>query len=292
MRRFAAAGHRVFYLELQTRSTGAPYLLTEREPNLWSVSLSGPALEVYRGALTAESVDALLASLDALRRDFSLGATAALVQLPFWWPLARQARDRWNWRLAYDCMDDHRGFSTNTDTMVGEEDRIFREADVVVVSSAVLEARARARGAVNPVLIRNACDYHHFARPVRPRRPRPVIGYYGAIADWFDADLIADVATARPDWDFVLVGSTFTGDVERLGKLPNVTLPGEKPYSEIPELARAVRCRRHSVQALAAHRSHQSREGLRDAGRGQADRRRAASRGCRASATRAPGSGR
>ena len=234
LRRFATAGHRVFYLEMQTRSSGAPYVLTPREPNLWTVSLSGPPLEVYRGALTADAVDALVASLDALRRDLSLGATAVVVQLPFWWPLARQARDRWNWRLTYDCMDDHGGFSTNSDTMVGEEDRIFHEADLVVVSAALLEARARDRGAA-PVLIRNACEYQHFARPVRVRRARPVIGYYGAIADWFDANLVADVASKRPDWDFVLVGSTYSGDVERLSRLSNVTLTGEKPYAEIPE---------------------------------------------------------
>jgi GT2 family glycosyltransferase len=234
MRRYAAAGHRVFYLDLQTRSTGAPYLLTERERNLWTVSLSGPPLEVYRGALAPEAIEALLASLDALRRDLALGATAAVVQLPFWWPLARQARDRWNWRLTYDCMDDHGGFSTNTDTMVGEEDRIFHEADLVVVSSALLEARARARGAV-PLVIRNACEYRHFARPGRPPGRRPVIGYYGAIADWFDADLVADLAERRPDWEFVLVGSTFTGDVARLGRLPNVALPGEKPYADVPD---------------------------------------------------------
>jgi GT2 family glycosyltransferase len=65
-------------------------------------------------------------------------------------------------------------------------------------------------------------------------RPRPVIGFYGAIADWFDGDLVADVAERRPDWDFVLVGSTYLGDVERLAQLPNVRLPGEQPYTDIP----------------------------------------------------------
>src|SRR5207245_892980 len=38
-----------------------------------------------------------------------------------------------------------------------------------------------------------------------------------------------------PDWEFVLVGSTFSADLSRLSKLSNVSLPGEKPYAEIPE---------------------------------------------------------
>jgi GT2 family glycosyltransferase len=61
-----------------------------------------------------------------------------------------------------------------------------------------------------------------------------VIGYYGAISDWFDSEVVADLAERRPDWDFVLVGSTFGADLSRLGKMPNVTLAGEKPYAEIP----------------------------------------------------------
>jgi GT2 family glycosyltransferase/SAM-dependent methyltransferase len=61
-----------------------------------------------------------------------------------------------------------------------------------------------------------------------------VIGYYGAIADWFDSDLVADLAERRPDWRFVLVGSTYTADMSRLSTLPNVETPGEVPYGDLP----------------------------------------------------------
>src|SRR5207248_643055 len=59
--------------------------------------------------------------------------------------------------------------------------------------------------------------------------------YYGAISDWFDAGLVADMAQRRPEWDFVLVGSTFGADTSRLDALPNVSLAGEKPYDQIPQ---------------------------------------------------------
>ena len=42
------------------------------------------------------------------------------------------------------------------------------------------------------------------------------VGFYGAIAEWFDANLVADLAELRPAWKFELIGSTFTGDVSRL----------------------------------------------------------------------------
>ena len=70
----------------------------------------------------------------------------------------------------------------------------------------------------------------------------PTVGFYGAIAEWFDADLVADLAELRPDWKFELIGSTFTGDVSRLEKLPNVALLGEKPYAELPRLVAGWDC--------------------------------------------------
>jgi GT2 family glycosyltransferase len=68
------------------------------------------------------------------------------------------------------------------------------------------------------------------------------VGFYGAIAEWFDGDLLADLAELRPDWRFALIGSTFTGDVSRLERLPNVSLLGEKPYAELPRLVASWDC--------------------------------------------------
>jgi len=61
-----------------------------------------------------------------------------------------------------------------------------------------------------------------------------VIGYYGALEDWFDADLVADLAERNPGWRFVLVGRVVSVDASRLARLPNVSLPGEQPYPLIP----------------------------------------------------------
>ncbi|HEY9232792.1 MAG TPA: glycosyltransferase, partial [Blastocatellia bacterium] len=234
MAQFAAAGHRVYYISHQFRTAGAPYVISQKRDNLFEVSLRGPALNVYTEALDGPGSDELFASLDALRRDQAMGATAAFVQLPFWWPLARLSREHFSWPVIYDCMDFHAGFSTNRQEMLDAEDELLRSADLIIASSAFLEAEARKHSA-RVLLIRNACDYDHFAVAERAPKARPVIGYYGAIADWFDADLLADLAARRTDWDFVLVGSTFTADVSRLEKLPNVRLVGEKPYAEIPD---------------------------------------------------------
>lgn len=231
---FAEAGHRVFYVSQRFRASGPPYELIPKRRNMWEVSLRGPARNVYTDQMDAEALAALAESLDVMRIDLGLGATAMLVELPFWWPLADAARRTHAWPVVYDCMDWHAGFSTNRPEMLRQEEALLEGADLVVVSSAWLEQQVGGR-ARSLAVIRNACEYEHFAQvPRRTREVRPVIGYYGAIADWFDADLVADLAERRPDWDFILVGSTFTADTSRLSKLPNVLLPGEQPYATLP----------------------------------------------------------
>jgi len=233
MTRFGAAGHRVFYIRHQFRPFGAPWKITKKARNVYEVSLRGPAVDPYGAPLDARACQRIFRSLDALRRDLSLGATATFVQLPSWWPLARKAREAFGWPVIYDCMDDHSGFSGAIDALVTEERELLANADLVVASSVRLEANARAL-ARNVILVRNACDYEHFAIDAAGKNARPLIGYYGAIADWFDSALVAELAERRPDWDFVLVGSTYGADLGRLTQLPNVSLPGEQPYDAIP----------------------------------------------------------
>ena len=232
--RFADRGHRVFYVSQLFRPDGPPVELRKIRANVWEVSLRGPAKNVYREDLAPAEAAELFAALDTLRREEGLGATASIVQLPFWTPLAEEARARFAWPIVYDCMDFHAGFSTNEAAMLEQERRLLSGADLVVVSSAFLEREA-APHARRVVRVPNACDFEAFAAvPAPEKKAAPVVGYYGAIADWFDADLVADLAERRPDWRFLLVGSTFTADTSRLAALPNVEMPGEVPYAELP----------------------------------------------------------
>ncbi|HQR31888.1 MAG TPA: glycosyltransferase, partial [Blastocatellia bacterium] len=204
MTQFATAGHRVFYISHNFCELDKPYEIQEKALNVYEVKLSGVELSVYRDQLNAYQQTQLFFSLDALRRDLALGATVSIVQLPFWWPVAEQARKQLGWPVVYDCMDHHAGFSTNTEEMLRQEHLLFSSSDLVVVSSTALAEEAKTFGA-DPLMVRNACEYEHFAKTGSAHNKRPVIGYYGAIADWFDSDLVADLAERRPDWDFVLV---------------------------------------------------------------------------------------
>ena len=70
-----------------------------------------------------------------------------------------------------------------------------------------------------------------------PARPR--IGYLGAIAPWFDFELMTALVQARAAWEFVLVGPVLPGAgpaLERLAALPNVELKGAVAHDEVPRV--------------------------------------------------------
>lgn len=120
--------------------------------------------------------------------------------------------------------------------VVATADRLYRE---------VLACRSR-----NCALVTNGVDYPHFAISRNPAtipeqlRPsvaagRPLIGYMGALASWFDYELVARIARERPDYTVVLIGFDYDGTLERhqLHAVPNLIFTGPVPYRQLPEFA-------------------------------------------------------
>jgi GT2 family glycosyltransferase/glycosyltransferase involved in cell wall biosynthesis len=243
-RQFARHGHRVFYLRTTFTSNppSDPSPLPTRviEPNVWEFPLPGPSdLNIYRHRPDVPTIEAWVQAFDRLRQQFYIAEAVCIVQLPFWGPLALRLRERFGWRVVYDCMDWHAGFSTNEPAMLELEAWLTHASDVIwVTSQALLQEQRRYR--TRCYLVPNACDFEHFSVSLAPPPealaglPRPLIGYYGAISDWFDTTLVADVARRRPEWSFVLIGSTFGADLTPLQGLSNVHLLGEQPYSALP----------------------------------------------------------
>ena len=232
MSRLGQRGRRVFWVAPWFRGAGPPVDIEELSPGVWQVSLRGPDLDLYGAAPDRVTADVLVDRLTDLARSVDMRKAIQIVELPFWWPVAQRLRER-GWPLVYDCMDDHEGFSFHTAETTALEPELIQAADIILASSRPLKEKI-ARSNREAILLRNACDYEHFASVTRQGSHRPVIGYYGAIADWFDSDLVADLAECQPGWDFILIGSTFAADVSRLRNLPNVQLVGERPYGELP----------------------------------------------------------
>jgi GT2 family glycosyltransferase/glycosyltransferase involved in cell wall biosynthesis len=236
---FAAHGYRVFYV------SASRFVAPGEEPavrlikdHVYEVQVAAERPpRLYADAMDRAVILPMLESLGRLRRSYDITSALCLITLPSWAELAFGMRDRWGWPIVYDCMDEWGSFDNVGPGLPAAEAALGRTADVLIVSAARLRDRWRAAGR-DVVLARNAVDYGFFASRVQPNdllagTPHPIIGYFGAIAEWFDVDLVAAVARDRPDYQFVLIGHVSV-DVRALNALPNVTLLGERPHSAIP----------------------------------------------------------
>jgi GT2 family glycosyltransferase/glycosyltransferase involved in cell wall biosynthesis len=237
-REMARRGHRVFYLRTDLGG-GEGMQVKKVAERVGVVGLPGPGtFNLYRDRLEEETVKTGLAALARLRSELRLEEVVCWVQFPSWRPLVEAAKSRWGWRVVYDCIDDHSGFAATGAVVEEEEEALVTASDLVVASSHLLLARWQERSP-RTLLLPNAADFEHFHQPAQtPHVLRglqgPIIGYYGAIAEWFDVDMVATAAEARSEWQFVLIGNTVGADVSRLRRLRNVHLLGERPYQELP----------------------------------------------------------
>ena len=233
----ARQGHRVFYIKTEFTPAGVdrPYLFWEQpDHNVFSVQLNAgnPDLSICKSRGSDDEVANILASLEALCRDCAINATISFVDLPFWRRIAMALPNN---LLVYDCMDHHAGFEDNDPEMLDEERHLIADADLVLTSSLGLSQIIGQQR--ETVLIRNACDVEHFSQPggeVRRLSERPVVGYFGAISHWYDIELLVKAADAYPDWQFILIGSTYGCDVTEAQTRPNVTFLNEMPYALLP----------------------------------------------------------
>lgn len=237
---FADAGHRVFVFKTTEFLTPGrrSFDIEQVRENVWEVTIAPPEpIDVYAGTIGARVAEWFPSMLDDMRRELNIVCGVSIVQVATWREVADEARRRFGWRLVYDCMDEWNSFPGMKTPLLSAEERLVAEADLVTVSAQRLLEKWSGH---NPrvVLVRNGADFDHFAAPIDTRLlqdvPHPIAGYFGAVAPWFDVELLARVAAARPRWSFVVIGGIFDVDVRALTALPNVHLLGQQPYSRMP----------------------------------------------------------
>ena len=240
---FARTGHRVFWVSpgrFLPPDDQRPYESIPLRENMWEIHLRGTRPDMYTGSFAPETAQSIHQSLAAVYRDFGIAESTAILQFPFWRQVGLNLRSDFGTTVVYDCMDDWQNWTAEpriSDWNLDQERQLTRDADVLVVTSQEFLERHAANG-LSPVLARNAADFDFFATPrandLITDHSKPIVGYYGAIADWFDLNLVTRLAESRPQYNFVLIGQVHGVDTSKLASLPNVSLLGEKNYREIP----------------------------------------------------------
>jgi UDP-galactopyranose mutase len=144
--------------------------------------------------------------------------------------------------VVYDCMDELSAFAKPPAGLLAREAELFGRADVVFTGGqSLFEAKRTQHPFVH--CFPSSVDVSHFAQAREHQEdphdqasiPRPRIGFFGVIDERMDLDLLAGIATTRPDWQLVLVGPrSEKADTERLPHNPTVHYLGAKGYEELP----------------------------------------------------------
>ncbi len=143
--------------------------------------------------------------------------------------------------VVYDCMDELSAFKFAPVELKEKESQLMGQADVVFTGGySIYEAKKNRHHNIYP--FPSSIDKEHFsqARAIKQEPadqsfiPHPRFGFYGVIDERFDIDLIADVAKAKPEWQFVLIGPVVKIDPETLPKMNNIHYLGGKTYNELP----------------------------------------------------------
>lgn len=155
--------------------------------------------------------------------------------------------------VVYHCVDDIAAQpGVDAESFRAAEARFAACADLVLASAPALAARMRTLND-NVLYAPNVADTATFATALQPgpvdpaidALPHPRIVFTGAVvATKLDVALIVDVARARPDWSFALVGPTGMGDpstdVSALRDVPNIHLLGGRHHTALPDVLRGA----------------------------------------------------
>lgn len=130
--------------------------------------------------------------------------------------------------------------------MLSDKENIF----VVVTADKLREDIEKKRGTEKLVFACNGVDYEHYKKIDKTfefdktfkeilNENKPIIGYYGAFASWFDYDMVSNLAKQRPEYNIVLIGSKYDDSLEKsnIEKLNNVFYLGTKDYKILKNYA-------------------------------------------------------
>jgi glycosyltransferase involved in cell wall biosynthesis len=153
-----------------------------------------------------------------------------------------------NPRILYDYVDDINAFYGDHQEIANGHQFLLQNASYVLATARKLVDEVRLHRP-DVIFSPNGVTYELFARAAQREyssppsdmqailsKSSPVIGYYGALARWFDYDLLKSVASLRPEYQFVLIGPDYDGTLELSG-IPNdgnIHWLGVKPYEELP----------------------------------------------------------
>ncbi len=234
MSRFARS-RRVFFLEEPVFEDAQPHLRCSICPKT-GVRINTPVLP--RGLSQRQITEYQKTFLDTMLEQNSITDYIAWYYTPMALEFASSLRPS---LTVYDCMDELSAFAGAPPAMRKNENALFHQAELVFTGGASLfESKRKQNRSAH--LFPSSVDVAHFSRarfikqdPAdQSHLPRPRLGYAGVIDERMDLELLRQVASARPNWQLVLLGPVVKIDPALLPRAANIHYLGMKQYSELP----------------------------------------------------------
>lgn len=229
--RFAENGHRVFYVNANHFN---PQSVTQLQENLFVVNLhNSECSAIHLTDWKGQEIE-LYKQLNELMNQYGVRDAVTIVDYPNWIYAAEYLRKSYGFKIITDYMDDYTGFLNPAEELVRENcEKLLKMSDQVVASSQFL-ADIAMKYHEKVEIIRNGTEFNHFHQAFKSTNHlRPIVGYYGAVAEWFDCEKILYLAKNLKDCDIIIVGHV-TKWKKELSSCSNIKLLGEIPYKELP----------------------------------------------------------
>jgi len=215
LEKFSEKGHRIFYLTVNLKSINKNYHIKELSNNIYQIELNSPKFfDILKDKFNESLVSNIILSIKEAKKDLKLDAIS-FVEFPTWSPLVIELKKELDFKIIFDCLDEYTGFSNVIKEREMEEKILLENSDFVTCSSLHLYEKNQ-KFTSNLLYLPNAGEFDHFNKTpsqiLLQNYKKPIIGYFGSIADWFDNELIEYVAKKRPDYTFIFIGHTFGSD--------------------------------------------------------------------------------
>lgn len=239
MQRFAARGYRVSYVGCVGVRRKRDLPESGTNVNLkWTHSGYAP------GVSKLAAMRQRLASLEV--RKLSPGPLPIVwLYHPSLYPLIEKLPRK---LLVYDVMDRFDSFDKNGEAAAADEKVLLERADVIFTGGSSLQTAVEqklsgiSRRGAGPVCFPSGIDYEHFATaaaqgqlpPDLDKLPRPVFGYFGAIDERIDYELLSKLAATGGS--VALIGPQIGEPAQNLH--PNIHMLGPQAYKDLPSYLR------------------------------------------------------